>query len=165
MALVEFYYVAEIVAAVAVIGSLVYLGIQVKGNTKALRATAAQAYLDTNHSFVGLINQSTNLANVLVRGAQDLSNLEAGEMAQFSAFHDQAFMTFESNYYLWQDGVLDKRLWNTHRHALIELLRMPGMREWWQNRSHWVSRQFQDYVDRTAKEIDGRPMYWWAVDR
>ncbi len=164
MTLVDFYYIAEITAAVAVIGSLVYLGIQVKGNTRALRAAAAHSFVDTNHSFVGLINQSATLGDVLVRGAKGLSNLEGGEVVQYSAFHEQAFMTFESNYYLWQEGVLDNRLWNTHSIALIELLSMPGMREWWNNRCHWFSQEFQDYVNRTVSETTGRPMYWWAVN-
>ena len=164
MALVEFYYIAEIVAAVAVIGSLVYLGIQVKGNTRALQATAAHSFVDTNHSFVGLINQSPVLGDILVRGHKSLSNLEDGEIAQYSAFHDQCVMTMESNYYLMRDGVLDKRLWDTHEVALLELLNMPGMQEWWKNRSHWFSQEFSEYVNQRFSEKTGRPMYWWALD-
>ena len=164
MALVDVYYVAEILAAVGVIASLAYLGVQVKGNTKALKAAAAHSFVDTNHSFVGLINQSPNLGDILVRGAKGLSNLKQGEVVQYSAFHDQAFMTFESNYYLWRDGVLDSRLWETHKVALIELLSMPGMAEWWPKRSHWFSEDFQDYVNRTVSETQAQPMYWWSVE-
>ena len=164
MVLVEFYYIAEIVAAVAVIGSLVYLGVQVKGNTRALQAAAAHTYVDTNHSFVGLINQSTVLGDILLRGHKDLSNLEEGEMVRYSAFHDQAFMTMESNFYLWRDGVLDERLWETHEVALFEMLSMPGLQEWWKNRSHWFSQEFTHYIDQQFSEKTGRPMYWWASE-
>ena len=94
-----------------------------------------------------------------------MSNLREGEVVQFSAFHDQAFMTFESNFFLWKEGVLDQRLWDTHTTALFELLGMPGMQEWWGNRQQWFSQEFRDFVNAKIGDEADRPMYWWAFKK
>ncbi len=78
MSLEEFNYIAEIIASIAVIASLLYVGLQVKQNTEATRATAAQSFAEVDNGFVGLINTSNNLADILHRGAMGLSELKGG---------------------------------------------------------------------------------------
>jgi hypothetical protein len=41
MDLQSIYYLAELIAAVAVVGSLIFLGVQMRQNTGALKATVA----------------------------------------------------------------------------------------------------------------------------
>jgi hypothetical protein len=108
------YYIGELAAAIGVIISLIYVGIQIKLSTKATWVAASHAFVDTNHTFVGLINQSESLADILFRGSQGIDNLSGAEMVQFSAFYDQCFMTMESNFYLY--GEMD--LTPSHRYWL-----------------------------------------------
>lgn len=164
MTLEQMYFICEIVAAIAVIMSLIYVGVQVKENTKATRATAAQSFVDTMNGYVGLINSSGNLADVLDRGSAGLANVRGGEVIQFSAFHDQSFITFESFFYQWRDGILDERLWDTYRHALVDLLHMKGGAEWWGNRCHWFSEDFVREVERLKSEVGSKPMHFMSAD-
>ena len=46
MDLVQYYYVAEIVAAVAVIASLLLVALQLSHNTAAIRVSIGQSYID-----------------------------------------------------------------------------------------------------------------------
>ena len=164
MTLEQVYFTCEIVAALAVIMSLIYVGVQVKENTKATRATAAQSFVDTMNGYVGLINSSDSLADVLHKGSAGLDNVNGGEVIQFSAFHDQSFITFESFFYQWRDGVLDERLWDTYRHALVDLLHMKGGREWWENRCHWFSDDFVEEVGRLISDVDSKPMHFKSAN-
>lgn len=164
MTLEQVYFICEIVAAFAVIMSLIYVGVQVKENTKATRATAAQSFVDTMNGYVGLINSSGTLADVLDRGSGGLENVRGGEVIQFSAFHDQSFITFESFYYQWRDGIFDDRLWETYRHALVDLLHMKGGQEWWANRRHWFSEDFVDEVGRLTSEVTSKPMHFRSAN-
>jgi len=163
MTLENFYYIAELVAAAALVVSLIYVGIQVKLSTKATQAAAAQSYVDTMNGYVGLINSSGNLAKVLQGGAKGLDNLQEDEVIQFCAFHDQCFITFEAFYFEWKHGLLLQQLWDTYRHVIVSLLMQPGQQEYWQFRKHWYDDEFQQYVEELLECETGIPMHFKSV--
>ena len=110
MTLEQYYYIGELIAAVALIISLVYVGLQLRLSAQATRATAAQSYAGTTNAFLGLLSQSPLLAEISIRGiTQGMNELSTSERAQFVSFYDQVFMTMETNFFLWRDGVLDER--------------------------------------------------------
>ena len=163
MTLEQYYYIAELVAAVALIISLIYVGVQVKLSTKATQASTAQSYVDTMNGYVGLINSSPNLARILNDGANGLDNLQGEDVIQFCAFHDQCFITFEAFYFEWKQGLLVQQLWDTYRHVIVDLLMQPGQQEYWQNRRHWYDDEFQRYVEELVKHESGVPMHFKSV--
>ena len=164
MELEQLSFISEIVAAIAVIASLIYVGRQVKENTTATKSTAAQAMADTMNGYVGLINSSSNLSDILHKGATGLDNLQGGEVIQFGAFHDQMFICSESLYYQWNDGVLDDHLWNVYRHAMVDILMQKGSQDWWENRRHWFGTQFAAAVDELCSEVSAKPMHFASVE-
>ena len=163
MSLEEFNYVAEIIASIAVIASLIYVGREVGQNTKATHAAAAQANVNAINEYVGLINASDRLADILQQGANGLSALKGGDLIRFMAFHDQAFIAFQSYYLQWKDGALDEGLWLTHRQAALDLLAQPGQQEWWAARRHWFFSAFRIYLDNLVETETAKPMHPGAV--
>ncbi len=163
MSLEEFNYIAEIIASVAVIGSLLYIAWEIRLNTVATQTSAAQAYVAADNETVGLINSAGNLADILHRGADGMSALQGGDLIQFMAFHDQLFVSFQSFYLQWKKGALDERLWITYQQAIVELLAQQGQREWWDQRRHWFYEEFRDYVDHSAATVEGKLMHPGAV--
>ena len=164
MTLEHYYYIGELIAAGALVISLIYVGLQVKLSAKATQAGAAHAYVDTMNGYVGLINSSPNLADVMHRGATGLDNLEGGEVIQFSAFHDQSFITFEAFYFDWKQGLLLSELWDTYKHAIVSLLMQRGQQEWWEFRHDWFDKEFQNYVENLVAQGSGIPMHFRAVE-
>jgi hypothetical protein len=152
----------ELIGGIAIIISLIYVGLQIRQNTNATKMSSAHSYLDTQNGYVGLINQSGTLAEILSKGASDLNNLQGGEVIQFSAFHDQSFSSFQTFYIEWQDGVLDNRLWEFYRHAMADLLSHSGVQIWWSNRKHWYDDEFQSYVEDTMSAGIGKPMHFMS---
>jgi hypothetical protein len=163
MTLEEFNYIAEIIASIAVIVSLIYIGLEVRQNTAATEAATGQSFVASMNSYVGLINSSANLADILDRGAEGLSNLKTSEIIQFGAFLDQCFINYENYYYQWRNGVLDSRLWSIYRHALADLLLQPGQQEWWETKRHWYEKEFQEYVNEVIENEEGKPMHPFSV--
>jgi len=164
MTLQEFNYIAEIVASVAVVGSLIYVGLGIRQNTSATEAAGRHAYVGALNDYVGLINSSSNLAEVLHRGATGISNLKNGEVIQFMAFLDQCFINFETNYFQWKAGVLDTRLWSVYRHTIADMLIQPGQQQWWEFRRHWFGKEFEDYVNEVINTEEAKPMHPFAVE-
>ena len=164
MTLEEFNYIAEIIASLAVIASLIYIGLEVRQNTAAMQAAGRQAYVDSQASLVSLINSSSTLADILHRGANGMSNIKDGEIIQFGAFLDQAFITFETFYFQWKAGVLDTRLWSIYRHAIADFMVQTGQQQWWETKRHWYDQEFQEYVNQVIDSGDAKPMHPFAVD-
>lgn len=162
MTIQEWGALGELVGGIAIIISLIYVGFQIRQNTRATQMSAAHSYLDTQNGYVGLINQSDTLADILDRGVSDLGNLQRGEAIQFSAFHDQSFSSFQTFYIEWRDGVLDDRLWGYYKHAMADLMFHPGVQIWWSNKKHWYDSEFQEYVEETASSGIGKPMHFMS---
>jgi len=156
--------IAEISAAALLIVSLMYVGLQVRQNTAATQAATGQAYVDTMNGYVGLINSSPNLADILHRGAKGLSNLKNGEVIQFGAFIDQSFINFEAFYFQWKAGVLDTRLWSINRHAIAGFLAQTGQQQWWEIRHNWYDPEFQEYVNQVIDAEKAKPMHPFSVE-
>lgn len=163
MTLEHAYYIGELVAAGALVISLIYVGRQVSLSTKATQSATAQSYVDTMNGYVGLINSSSNLAIILNRGAAGLENLKDEEVIQFSAFHDQCFITFEAFFFEWRLGMLLPELWDTYRHAIVALLVQPGQQQWWKMRHDWFHEGFQEYVETLVQKESSIPMHFRSV--
>ncbi len=164
MTLEQYYYIGELIATGALVISLVYVGIQVKLSTKATQAGTAQAYVDTMNGYVGLINSSPNLANILHRAANGLENPKEGEVIQFSAFLEQCFITMEAFYFEWKQGLLLPEVWETYGRHMAALLAQPGQQEWWEIRRSWFHEEFQKHVEGLVEQGSGTPMHFRAVE-
>ena len=163
MTLEEFNYIAEIVASVAVIASLIYVGREVGQNTKATHAAAAQAFVSAINEYVGMINASDKLADILHQGANGLSALKGGDLIRFMAFRDQVFMALQSQYLQWKDGTLDERLWLAQKQAASARLSQAGEQEWWAARRHMYFQEFQDYLDHLVGTEMSKPIHPGSV--
>ncbi len=156
--------IAEISAAALLIVSLIYVGIQIKQNTAATQAAGRQAYVDTLNNLVGLVSQSVNLADILDRGANGLSNLKSGETLQFCAFIDQCFITFETYYFQWKAGALDARLWGLVDPIISGFMVQTGQQQWWETRRHWYDQEFQEYVNQMIDTKEAKPMHPFSIE-
>ncbi len=155
--------IAEISAVVLVIVSLIYVGLQVRQSTKAAYASTNQAHAEVANGYIGLINASNNLADILHQGATGLSSLKEGNLIRFIAFHDQVFVAFQSFYLQYLKGALDERLWGTYKHAMLDLLVQAGQQDWWKLRRHVFCEEFRNYVEDIATKEQGEPMHPGSV--
>ncbi len=96
----------EFISAIAVVASLIYVGVQLRQNTAAIKITTSQAFTDTWNGYVSTLNLASGLAEVFFRGLKGTSQLNKGEIAQFYAFLSQAFTTYQSFFIQRQKGVV-----------------------------------------------------------
>ncbi len=155
--------IAEIVAAVLVVLSLARVSLEIRQHTKATRAATGQAWFETFDEHVCLINTCPNLADVLHRGANGVSNLEEAEIIQFGAFMDQILASFQVCFFQQKEGLLEHRLWSIQTHAVDSLMAQAGQQQWWSLRKHWYDREFQEFVDQLIKHSRAQPMHPFSV--
>ena len=151
--------IGEFVGAIAVVASLIYVGIQLRQNTAAIKITTAQAFTDTWNGYISVLNLAPDLGDIFSRGLKGTSQLKEGEVVQFYAFLSQAFTTYQSFFLQRQKGVVDEGSWTSYVQAIIDLMSNKGVREYWEFRHHWYTDEFQDYVNSASTRQSTHRMY------
>ena len=156
----RFHKISEIVAAFAIVGSLIFVGLQLNQNTEALEHSATQANA-TNWQDI-LLTMATNeglqdtwLRTLSVKG--DFESLETDRDTIRMVFFVQALMrSLEFDYHQWLDGNLSDERWATTRSGLLNVLAIqPGVREVWVNtRNVNFSPTFSAMVDEVVLEAE-----------
>ena len=106
--------VAEIVAAVAVVLSLLYVGTEVRQNTKAVEGTTYQELVRASNEYLLTVAADSALAEILVRAWTDPSQLTDAEKLR-SFFYERVFWRNMENAYLQHGrGILGEQEWEVY---------------------------------------------------
>lgn len=156
MTLEQIHQISEIVAAVVVAVTLIFLTIQLKQNTKMLRSAATQGAHDQVAEIYQPLMADQSLADLWLRGLQDPSSLSAVETARFFSFWLQAFFNLQNWYLQTQDGLLGMGVLNSFCQVVANLNKSsPGLGAFWEQRKYLFDPTFVRYVEQ---EIFTRPM-------
>ncbi len=144
---------AEIIEAVVIIVSLIYLALQVQQNTRMTRATAAQAQVDAYSSVIAPLVQSKDAALAWYRGLKDIKTLKPAEIVQFFASANMFFKMIEASYFQHKAGALDTPLWEGMARLAQEFAGQKGMQQFLEVRGHFYSDEFQAWLKETRAEF------------
>lgn len=147
MTLEQASFLAQIVSAVAVVASMVFIGIQLRTAVRAVRASTSQAHSALYHAIVVTIVQNGEFANIWRRALSDFEGCGADERVRFVAQASALFRYYESSRVQWLRGQLDPEHWFTIERQAMSLAAQPGIKSWWILRRHWHSDDFQRWFD------------------
>jgi len=144
---------AEAVGAVGVIGSIVYLAVQIRENTRGMRATAG---FDASHSWASAndtLNQLSPSAKLATMKSYtpDVRDFEFDDVTslELTVYHRSAFQRLEGQYYLHKFGYLDDGLWAKRRLYAGQVIRLTFYTLCWQR-----EREMFVFSDGFAHEIE-----------
>ncbi len=132
MTLNDAYLVSQIALAAIGVPTLIFLAIQVRQNTRQLRANASHQFLETNKNLNIALVGNKQAAGVYARGVNDFDALDEAERLQFILWTGQYYQTFSNMHDLWKAGALPETAWRPVRKHLIDMLAMPGTRYVWE---------------------------------
>jgi hypothetical protein len=163
MSLEEASLLSQIISAVAVVASLIFVGFQLSQNTKAVRASSSQAHAAMYHALIAsIINDEIQFARIWRQALADLNSLDDDGVVRFFAFASALFRFFESSRVQWLRGQLDYEHWHTIEQQAISLAAQPGIRDFWNIRRHWHCPEFGQWFDaldpKQARPIYNRPL-------
>ena len=159
MTLQDLGNLGELISAIAVVISFVFLAVQIRQNTKTVRTSTYQAVLDSARSDTELILAHPHLERVYRLGRRDLNELTDEERPLFRMLVAQILLNHESLFLQHQHGVIDADFWRGRQEGLRALLSQPGVRKWWKGaplaRRYYVTG-FQHLVDSILDEFADR---------
>ncbi len=149
--------IGEIVAATAVVVSLIYLAAQIRHNTRELderNRSYRQISLDETGkrytSFRDNVRHDPVLASIWHRGRQNLDDLDQVERLQFDYLAVDMFWCWGMLYLYRQQNVIDKRVMELSVANLPLYAEGKGIRQWWAESPHRSEYppEFTEQVDR-----------------
>lgn len=157
----DYANVAEVVAAVAVVISLIYVGLQVNESTRAVRSAAANDALVATQNWYLEVGGNREMSDNLIRTFLGTHELSTEDEFYFLMSLHGAFLAFQNSYLLSEEGVLDESIREAITTAILGVKDMPGFELYWRQRKDYLHRGFAAYVEelRTRPTIDSVDIY------
>jgi len=145
----------EILGAGGVIASLVFVGYQIRANTKAARLRMHEQVTQTYMSFLGsILVDPGSFAAGFKSEDPNFADLNDGQKGFFFATMLGFFKHFEMMYVQFSQGVMDKRTWDAWSTHIRMQFHQPGVQIWWNLRKDTFIPEFREYLDNsTAPEM------------
>jgi hypothetical protein len=150
MSLEQLSFLAQIISAIAVIASLVFVGFQVNKATAAIRASSSQAHSGLYTDLVKSVIDDADFARIWTLGINDPKALKEEEWVRFVAYASALFRLYESSRVQWLNRRLDDEHWGTIERQAAHLRPLAGMQQAWKLRGHWYSPEFQRWFEGLA---------------
>ena len=114
MALEQYAYIAEIFGVIVIAVTLMYLAIQTKQNTAAVRSSVRHAVLEADRESIKMFIEYPSI--------NKLTNLTAEEETRLVGYFLHFTRTREHHWQQYRDGVLDETTWTTYRGAFLHVM-------------------------------------------
>lgn len=138
--------IGQVVGALAVVLSLIYLASEVRSNARATRLASMRSLSDAINQYFKTCAEDADLAELWFRGIYDFQSIKGPSLMRFSSLMDYLFRIYEDMYYQHLEGQLDPRVWSGFEAIMRDFNAYPGIQAWWRSRSHWFSEQFRQFI-------------------
>ncbi len=153
MDLMQLGALGELVGGVAVIASLIFVGLQIRQNTRSNRHISTQNLVGLHANANLMISTNGELAEILQRSiAGGPDPLRPEEQLRFNTFWLGAYSQFDYAYTRYREGDLDADVWKRIEYEISVFLGLPGVAAWWSQDKRRFSDAFVQFVDRAVAE-------------
>ncbi len=149
--------IAEIISAVAVVASLLYVGFEIHRNTKVGLAANRQS-IATRAQELAFYSSETNVFGLLFDSSRENEELGEDEQRYVTAYVGALLRTTEEAFLLYKDGLLDEEYWLTRARVMLAALRYDAAHEvYMQTRNAgFYTPDFVAWADEALAERNGR---------
>ena len=152
--------VGEVVGAIAVVVSLLYLAVQIRIQNRESRLSTINSSLAEWNALLSLVADNAELADIWARGLRN-EELTEPEEVRFRAFTNSYFRVIEGLYLQHLEGRLDDRIWHGIGKGTADMLAARGLHRFWEHRKEWYCREFRDFVEDAiaSKQVTSDSLY------
>ena len=145
--LIELGSLGEFIGAMAVVISLIYLALQVRHNTRAVRSSMHQDMIESTLRIAESLSDNGDVSRIVIKAEEDYDNLTREERLRFEAYAERVFGNFESVFYSYRNSMIEEDLWESWESSYLDDISREAMRRVWQEERPLHLRDFMDFVD------------------
>lgn len=150
MTLQDFASIGELLGAVGVIISLIYLAAQVRQNTAALRASSITGVTDRTADSMGMVATDRELAKLLGKGVAGDVPLEPEERIRFELLMGAWFTHWQGMHRQIAVGAIDEELFNAWLPVISFYARNPQVGSWLASSRSALTPEFRAFLTDLA---------------
>lgn len=141
--------VGEILGAIAVVATLIYLAKQIRQNSQAVEVAALRDTTDQWNQWSEVLATSSDLADIVIKGHKSYRQLPAAEAERYGAYVQMFFDSTESYRALVLEHRVQKNL-DVLEKIVGRRIALTGFSEWWADNHTDYDAQFVDWVNSIA---------------
>ena len=153
LTLIDLASIAQIAGALAVIVSLVYVAIQVKSNSIAVRSGAGNAANVAVQSWYLELGANQQASDLFIKAMTSEESLSKEAEFQFIVLTHALMLAFQNSYFLATERTIDAEFREAMTVPIMSVKDLPGLRRYWRQRRNYFLPGFASYVD----ELLARP--------
>jgi hypothetical protein len=154
MTIAELGSLGEFIASFGVLITLIYLAIQMRQNTKAVRLNTAHSITEEFQNFFNLLASDQSLSEIFMEAAQN-EELSGISRLRYNTLMGNAMRAYENAYLQNREQAIIPDHWAGLTRMMIDASAMPAFPNYWADRKHWFSDGFQLHMNT---EIIPAPM-------
>lgn len=152
MTLEQWSFAAQIISAIAVIASLIFVGLQLQHAASAIRLSSSQAHSALYIELVRSVVENAEFSQIWTAALTDPAGVKDEEWARFVSFTGAFFRLYEASRVQWKNRQLDEEHWRTIERQAADFRQYPGVQKAWNLRSHWYSAEFRNWFEELTAE-------------
>lgn len=148
MSLEQASYLSQVIAAFSLVASLIFVGVQVRQNTRSQRVVAVDSLAAAIAAIDVPAMESPELGEALSKALEDWGGATRDQRIIAHYFLFSFFKLYESAWYQRRANVLDAAQWIGWDTLLRAYYHSNGVKlAWWPLRKHAYSPDFQAYLE------------------
>jgi hypothetical protein len=144
--------IGEILGAIAVIGSLIFLALQVRQNNAQQKIQALMDAAANHISKYEAATASDEKAENFRNGLRAFSDMAINERAKFHSTMTGLVAGFVQVWRLYNEGSLIREDYEAMEGSFIGLFRCPGTQQWWAGMKHFFPADLAIFIDRAVND-------------
>jgi hypothetical protein len=143
-------HLAEIIGAVAIVISLIYVGQELNANTAAVQAASLQSVTNASSVSMLAVVENEDFARIRVQAMRDPAQLSETEQLRWFLYQRQMWLHFQNVWQQWELGTLDNGIWEGYERVICrDLLGDEAARKQWQETHAFaLSTEFVRHVGK-----------------
>ena len=146
--------IGEFVAAIATLITLAYLAVQIRQNTRAVRAVSHHSVTDSFNHINSIIGTDPAAARIFRLGLDGLENLNEDELFSFAFLMLGYMRVFETLFYQRDIGAAEEQLYKSEHNSLRWVYGYCGARDWWRSNEISFSPEFRSHIDQLIEGME-----------
>lgn len=138
---------ADVIGGIAVVVSLIYVGIKVTQSTSAIRSSAANDATVAMQSWYLEMGTNRQASDIWFNAMTSPNPLEAHDEFQFMMSMHAVLLGMQNSYLLSREGTLDEEFREAVTSAIVAVKDLPGMNRYWRQRRGFFHSEFAEYID------------------
>ncbi len=154
------YYITQIIAVIAILGSLIAIWFQMRQNQMVERANNQRELLILAQRWMNSTRDDSDLFDMAARLMEDYEGADPIEQGRFWSWAFELLMTVEIAMYMHRDGFMNDASYDGFIQVAIAVVKTPGGQQWWEEVRHVWGADAVEELTKRMNEIGDQVPPW-----